>query len=184
MLKVNLLKLFIISSLLITTAKAAKFDAMVGMFQIDATAAGQTASIGGFGSYKLQFNKSVLDNFDTFIGYTVNMANMIGGDMGYGLDIGVNYFPFSFTEPSEFDKGPWSIRRDELWRPYVGMSFNQRNFQSVKNGYAGFGFNFGTEYAFNKQYSLKAELRYISLTGSSESTATEINTLVGISLKI
>jgi hypothetical protein len=42
----------------------------------------------------------------------------------------------------------------------------------------------GTEYAFNKSYSLKAEFRYISLSGSSESEATEMNTLFGISLKI
>lgn len=182
--KVKALSILILISTVSTSAWASKFDAMLGMFAINAKANNETASVSGLGSYKLQFNKSVLDQFDMFIGYTVNMANTIGGDLGYGLDIGANYFPFSFTEPSEYDRGSWSARRDELWRPYVGMSFNQRNFQSVRNGYAGFGFNAGTEYAISKQYSLKGELRYISLAGSNDSTATETNILVGISLKI
>lgn len=165
-------------------AQAAKVDLMMGMFSIDASVGGQSTSVSSLGSYRATFSRSILDRFDASIGYTLNMTNTIGGDLGYGLDIGFSYFPFTFTESKVLDKEGLSIRRDDIWRPYVGASFNQRQFQSVKNSYAGFGASAGTEYSLTKSYSLKAEFRYISLAGSAESEATEMNVFAGISLKI
>ena len=183
-LKRKLLKLALIPLALIPDAQAAKFDFMLGMFSLTATTTSGDTNVSSLGSYRAAFSRPILDQLDAFIGYTLNMSNTVGGDLGYGLDIGCNYFPFTFTESKILEKEGLTIRRDEIWRPYAGISFNQRQFQSVKNSYAGFGVNAGTEYSLNKNYSLKAEIRYISLAGSSESEATEINVLAGVSLKI
>jgi opacity protein-like surface antigen len=165
-------------------ALADKFDFMLGTYQISAKVDGNEVEFGNLGSYKVQYNKSTLNQFDLFVGYTVNMVDIIGGDMGFGPDLGFNYFPLSFNSANEFEKGAWSILSMELWRPYVGLSFNQRSFQSIKNSYAGFGFNLGTEYSLSKLYSAKAEFRYITMAGTSESLANETNFLIGISLSI
>lgn len=154
------------------------------MFSLTASGGTGDTSVSSLGSYRAAYGHSIFDKFDLTLGYTVNMTNTIGGDLAYGLDVGINYFPFTFSSPQEFEKDGVAINIDELWRPFVGLSFNQRQFQSIKNNYAGFGISMGTEYSFSKRYSLKAEFRYISLAGSSESEATEINTLFGISLKI
>ncbi len=172
---------FIFSS---SASYAAKFDFMAGMFSLDATAGAGKTSVSSVGSYRTAFSKSVLDKIDVLVGYTLNMTNTIGGDMAYGIDFGFNYFPFTFSESKEFEKNGISIKRDELYRPYIGLSFNQRQFQSIKNSYAGFGLDIGCEYSMNKHYSFKAEFRYITLGGSSDSNATEMNMLAGISLKI
>lgn len=181
--KAKLPKLLALCTLLIgLEARASKFDLMMGMFSLDATSSSGDTSVSSLGAYRAAFSHSLLDNVDVMIGYTLNMTNTVGGDLAYGMDLGFNYFPLTFTEPKSFEKDGVRIRRDELWRPYVGMSFNQRQFQSVRNNYAGFGVNVGTEYSLNKKFSFKSEFRYISLGGSGDSEATEMNVLAGISL--
>jgi hypothetical protein len=178
------LSVFLIFCFTVSSCLAAKVDVMGGFFSLNAKTNSGSANVSTLGSYRVSASKSFFDSLDAVLGYTINMSNTIGGDFAYGIDLGVNYFPFTFTEPSHFESEGVSVRRDELWRPYVGFSFNQRQFQSVKNGYAGFGVNLGSEYSINKKYSLKSEFRYISLAGSSESEATEMNILFGVSFKI
>lgn len=180
--KIKLLSLFII--LLSFPAQASKFDLLVGMFSLNASGGAGDTSVSSFGSYRTTYGHSVFDKFDLTLGYTLNMTNTIGGDLAYGLDVGINYFPFTFSSAQEFERDGVAVKVDEMWRPFIGVSFNQRQFQSIRNSYAGFGLSLGTEYSFNEKYSLKGEFRYISLSGSSESEATEINALFGISLKI
>lgn len=180
----RLRKLFLILLVVSAQAQAAKIDLMAGGFSIDAKTSSGDSNVSTLGSYRAAFSKSIFDRIDIGLGYTLNMENTFGGDMAYGLDIGFNYFPLTYTEPKLLEQNHLSIWREEVWRPYVGLSFNQRQFQSVKNSFAGFGFDAGTEIAFNKKYSFKVEFRYISLGGSSESEATEMNVLGGISFKI
>lgn len=182
--KIKLLSLLFLLFFVSIPAQASKFDMLFGMFSLAATGSSGDTSLSSLGSYRVAYGHSVFDKFDLTLGYTLNMTNTIGGDLAYGLDVGVNYFPFTFSESQNFDRESVAISSEEIWRPYIGLSFNQRQFQSIRNSYAGFGLGLGTEYAFNKSYSLKAEFRYISLSGSSESEATEMNTLFGISLKI
>lgn len=182
LLKINLLSLVLV--FFSFAAQASKVDLLFGMFSLNATSPTGDTSVGGLGSYRVAYGHSVYDKFDLALGYTVNMTNTISGELAYGLDVGINYFPFTFSSSQEFKKDSTAISMEEIWRPYVGLNFNQRQFQSIRNSYAGFGLCFGTEYMLSKRYSLKGELRYISLSGSSESEATEINTLFGLSLKI
>ncbi len=181
-LKIRLLSFVII--LFSFSAHASKFDLLMGMFSLSASGSTGDTSVSSLGSYRVAYGHSVFDKFDLTLGYTLNMTNTIGGDLAYGLDVGVNYFPLTFSSPQEFESNGVAVKVDELWRPFVGLSFNQRQFQSVRNSYAGFGLGVGTEYSISKRYSLKSEFRYISLSGSSESEATEINMLFGISFKI
>ncbi len=72
---------------------------------------------------------------------------------------------------------------NQLWRPFIGVGFLQRQFQSVQNSYAGFGASVGTERALNTAFGLKFFMRYATMGGSDESKATEITIFSGITFK-
>ena len=112
------------------------------------------------------------------------MADFAGSDLGYGLDAGANYYPFSDSGDESFTDGVVTAARYENWKPFVGLSFNQRSFQSVRNSYAGFGFRAGVERHYNEKINLRAEARLVSLTGSNESEATETSLFAGLVFKL
>lgn len=165
-------------------ADAGKVSLSAGFFSIDATAEGQSSQISNPSAFHVAYLQPRWEQFELKIGYSLIMADFSGSDLGYGLDAGVNYFPFTSAADEKLETPHVAIKRTQLWRPLVGVAFNQRNFQSVRNSYAGFGFNAGVERYYDEKINLKAEMRYTSLGGSNESEATETMVLVGVVFKL
>lgn len=161
-----------------------KIDILAGYFSVDASVDGSKAKISNPSILYLGYGQPILDQFEFRGGYTVLMSDFTGSDLGYGVNVGFNYFPTTSALEENFKSENVEVTRYEDLKPYVGLGFYQRSFQSVRISYAGFGFNGGVEKYYSKKINLKAEARYIKLSGSSSSSATETNLLVGIVYKL
>jgi hypothetical protein len=181
-LKLSLCFLFLLSSAV--WAEGGKVVASYGYFAINAKTADTSSSISNPSAFHLGYLQPKWNNWEFKLGYSVLLADFSGSDMGYGVDAGINYYPISDAGDEKFTSGPVTVYRYQIWRPFVGMSFNQRSFQSIRNSYAGFGFSGGTERYYNEDINFRAEARYVSLAGSGESEATETSVWLGIVFKL
>ena len=181
------LNFFSLLLLLISTsgfASEGKISLTGGYFAISAKANNQTSNVSNPSAFRVAYQYPLLNHFEMVGGYSVLLADFSGSDMGYGLDFGANYYPLTFSSEEKVKDPTISVKRYQDYSPFLGIGFYQRQFQSVKNSYAGLGGTVGLEKYYDKKINLKAEARYIQLAGSGESTATEINLLVGIVYKL
>lgn len=148
-----------------------------------AKANGNDVAISSPSIFRFAYNKSFAKKFNAALGYTILMSDFTGSDLGYGFDFGVNYYLLSPSNDDTVSNQSIKISRFHLYKPYVGIAFYQRQFQSTKSSYAGPGINAGIEKHLNSAMSLKAEMRHINLSGPGESKASEMNFLIGISFK-
>lgn len=151
-----------------------------GKTSTTATDANKSASISGPYLFNLAYLLPVADKVQLNFGYSVLLADISGTDKGYGINVGLNYFITSSAKNENLKNDSIDVQRFEIWKPYAGFGFYQRDFQSIKNSFAGFGLNGGVERYYTKDMSFKAELRYISLSGTNSSIATEINAILGV----
>lgn len=165
-------------------ASDGKISLTGGYFGINAKANGTSSSISNPSAFRLAYQYPFLDHFELAAGYTILLADFSGSDLGYGLDFGANLYPLTFSHDEKAGDPHFDVKRYENYSPFIGLGFYQRQFQSVKNSYAGLGITTGLEKYYSKKINFKAEARYIQLGGSGESTATEINLLLGIVYKL
>lgn len=164
-------------------AEARKFNVTMGYFNVSAKTETADGSLNNLGAYNFTFTQTMNDQLEAVLGYTVLMSNVVGGDLSFGLDLGLRYFPLTRLRPQQTEMKTASVFISEIWRPYVGVGFSERRFQSVEANYAGFGITLGTERQLEiENYSLLIELRYTSFSGSSSASADEIILSTGISV--
>ncbi|MFZ9596551.1 MAG: hypothetical protein ACO3A2_10790 [Bdellovibrionia bacterium] len=163
-------------------AWAFKLDMTAGAFAVDAKTSKANGSLSNFGIYRFQFSYPFTSQIEGGVGYTVIMSNGIGGDLGYGLDLSASYYPLTHGSPSETQLDGSRVDFTETWKPFIGVSFNQRQFQSIQTGYAGFGVSIGVERHYEKSLSFIGSVSYRTLTGSQSATATELSGVLGVSL--
>ncbi|MBS1962733.1 MAG: hypothetical protein JST04_10985 [Bdellovibrionales bacterium] len=179
--------LFTLAGLVLSSANARaganKFDLGFGFYSFTAKTSTGSGSNSGLGLYSLNFRRAITPRFELALGYTVYFSKLVSGDSGSGLDLGMNFYPLTFSGPVEASGEGTKIELEQLWRPYIGATFNQRNFQSVQTTYTGFGVAVGLERVLNETMNLNALFRYLKLNGARGSTGSEMNTSVGISLK-
>jgi len=161
-----------------------RLDLSYGYFSINSKTADKTSSISSPIATNLAYLYPINEKIQLNFGYTVLFTDFAGSDKAYGVNLGFNYFPILSAKNEVFKNELIDIERFSDWKPYLGLGFYQREFQSIKNSYAGLGLNTGVERYFNKLMSFKAELRTIALTGSNESSATELNAFLGVIFKI
>lgn len=159
---------------------ANKFDLMAGAFALEAKTSRQTGSASNLGAYKLNYATGVGKGIDISVGYSVIMSGTIGGDISFGFDLGLEYFPFSSSGRLRLSGPNRLMTIRPLWRPFVGMSFHQRQFQSVETNYAGFGVTVGTERSLDAPFDAKIMGRYLLLAGPNLSEATEMTVMAGL----
>ncbi len=164
-----------------TASWARKIEAGLGGYSFSATNPRNdtSSSLSGFGSYHLAYRQSLTDQFDLDLGYSLVATDGIGGDLSFGVDLGFDYYPFGSGSDVTIEGGGISATLHQQWRPFLGVSFNQRNFQSTSSQYAGVGAKIGTEYHLHDELSLGLTLRYLMLGGPNQSTATQIDILFG-----
>lgn len=168
----------------LAAAASGKLAVDAGFFAISAKAGGETASISSPSAFRLGYLYPLAEKVELAFQYSILLADFSGGDLGYGLDVGANYYFFTSANDQSFKSESFEVRTYDLWKPYAGLNFHQRNFQSVKNSYAGFGVALGTERYFSEEISFRGEARYIGLSGSGESTATELSLFLGMVFRL
>ena len=161
-------------------AMAGKYDFLIGGYAYTANVAGKSTSFSGFGTYEAAFLQPFKEHFEMNLGYGFTMTGVVGGDYSYGLKFGINYFPFNFSSNGKVELPNKTIEIHDFYKPYIGIAFNQRQFQSAKTSYAGLGVSLGCEKYINERYTMKIEVKMNSYTGSAQATAKETNVLAGL----
>lgn len=166
------------------TVHAKQLSFVAGMYSIEATSAAKPVSVSSFGSYRFSYSQNIWKNFSFSAGYNLILEKGTGGDKSYGLSFGSNYYigPEAALIKSHLDNVSISYTSNLL--PYVGFEFHQRQFQSTKTSYAGFGIVAGVEKYWRQDFSLIAEFRMITLGGTNNGEADEKTLMTGISLSI
>lgn len=163
-------------------ASAAKLDLSAGAFQFETVTDSGAGALSNIGTYRMGYSLEVLDSIEVGLGYTLIASEVFTGDLAFGFDIFARYFPLTNASEKIVTSDKSVVRFSQEWRPFVGGSFNQRQFQSVATNFAGFGVSIGTEKQVDSTMSFLVEGRYIALNGPRLSSATEISAFVGISL--
>lgn len=158
-----------------------KFDFSVGYFRLNAETDKGKGSVSNIGAYQMLYRRAVQSQLEVALGYSLVVSKVYTGDMGFGPDLGLIYFPFSLASSYHFESQNTYVSASEIWKPYGGISFHQRQYQSTQSSYAGFSVGAGVEYLWSSSFSMKGELRSLQMTGP-QSKAGEIDALVGISL--
>lgn len=160
--------------------QAAEFHVVTGGFLVSATSNTTRGSLANLGAFHAAYEHRIVPGLEFSAGYTILVSGFISGDLAFGLDLGINYYPFSDSEPYRFTDSSHNFVSADLWRPYIGAYFAQRQFQVVQSGYAGAGVAVGVERALADEYSLKFIVRHLFFAGSSSTSASETTVLAGI----
>jgi hypothetical protein len=160
-----------------------QIDALGGIYSLSAKNEDGSGSVSGLGSGTVIFGLEVSPKIEVNLGYSLFFAQVITGDMGFGPDIGLNYFPVSGSRPLRVSTDQISLDITESLRPFVSVSFHQRQFQSIDTAYAGFSLGGGAEIPFSAGFDLKGLIRYITLSGPAGATATHVDILGGASFR-
>jgi hypothetical protein len=179
----NLLSLFLIAFSFEVLA-VGRLDFSYGYFAINAKTKDNSSNVSAPYAANLAYLYPFKEKTQLNIGYTVLFTDVSGTDKGYGVNLGVNYFPLHSAKNETLKNEYFEVERNTKWKPYVGLGFYQREFQSIKNSYAGLGLSTGVEHYFDKFMSFKGEIRTIALSGSNDSSASELNAFVGVIVKI
>lgn len=140
-----------------------------------------TETISGFGAYRAGLGFGLLNNFVFDVAFNVLSSSGIGGQLGFGFDFGIKYYPLTSSGLRTIKEGPLQAEIAEQWRPYVGCGFRQRQFVLVLTSqYVGPGFSVGTDYQLDDRWFLNGEFNYDMLYGQSKVTATQTNIMFGI----
>jgi len=163
------------------SAFSAKLDLYFGAFDFSAETAEAADTISGLGVYKISYLLPITSHVEVGLGYSLVMSDTFGGDSSFGFDVESAWFPWTLTEPIKIRSDKTSLRMVALWRRFLSLGYNVRQFQSVETQFTGFSVGVGAERALRLGYDLKFLLRHTSLSGPNDATASEIDALAGVS---
>lgn len=164
-------------------AQAYKLDFIAGGFSLTAETSSGSGSKSGLGAYKFTYSIPVTSNLEFGLGYTLIFSDTFTGDASFGLDIETSYFPFSSGAAVDLSTTNTSVRMTEIWSPFIGAGYHQRQFQSVQTQYNGFSVAFGLERALTENVRIKGMCRYLFMNGANEATATIMDVMAGASFQ-
>ena len=188
--KFFILKLFLFFLLLgvsapdFCSAAENKIIVAAGYFSITGqnSVTGKTVRVSGLGAIQLRYLRAITQHLEVGAGYTVSYDKTIGGNSIFGLDVGLNYFPITATHGIVSASPDIQMSVSEFYRPFIGISFVQRNFSGIQTGYSGLAFAIGSEFHLNTNYDLVAMAKYSALAASSEASVKELSAVIGIVL--
>jgi len=165
------------------SAHAHKFAISTGLYSLATTNQETGESLGsiGVGAYQFQYSVRILPRVTAEVGYFLIFSSGLAGLDSNGLETGLSFYPMGEPEAQTFRDDFVSLRVSEIWRPYVGAFFAQR--QVVSAPFAGFGFKAGTEWVFKSPWLLKVEGRYARHSNPEVSPLSEITGNIGIGIE-
>lgn len=183
-----LLKYLVLTiAILPSLAFGQKLGATFGFYDISAqaqssTGATQSLALQRPGSYQLNAQFRLKEPLEISVGYCIFYSKIIGGDMGFGPDISLIYFPLAAGSSQAWNDFEHSLKLLETLRPFVAGSFHQRQFQSVQTSYSGFGLQVGLEWSQNQKWGYIAKASSQSLTGPSSLSFRYLDLSLGFQL--
>jgi len=166
-----------------TSAHAHKLALAGGAYMLSTsdTTTDQALSTLGAGAYQLQYSIRALPKLAAEVGYFIIIGAGFSGLDSNGLEAGVSYFPFSDAESHVYRADYAVLKTTELFRPYVGGFFAQRQVKSAS--FAGFGAKAGAEWVFRFPWLLKAEARFVTYGNTLSNPVSELTGNLGIGLE-
>ncbi|MBU6153326.1 MAG: hypothetical protein KGP28_03390 [Bdellovibrionales bacterium] len=155
-------------------------DLEVGGFSLDASSGDTSGKLAAFGTYRIGYRRSINSHFDIGLGYTILFTKVISGDSGFGLDLNGTYYFLGASHRLESRGEHGYLSYSEDLRPFVSLSFAQRNYQSIQTSYAGFGVGVGVDKNLLERLSLRVSMRAYSLSAGGTAKASEISACGGI----
>lgn len=146
------------------------------------TSAGQR-NLSNLGHFMVSYEIPVLDRVTIKPSYSLYIVGSDLSDLGYGLNLEFDYYPFSFNRRLIYKDQNLFVSSSEKLRPYVGLSFHQRQYQSIQSSYAGLGINVGADYQWQQDTKLNVWFASLSLSGPLDSEISEIQFGVGTTLQ-
>jgi hypothetical protein len=163
-------------------ALASKVLTGFGFYNLTATSAssgGSGGALSGLGTFDLVWQQELASQFELGLGYSLFFSKFPGGDLGFGPDLGLVWYPFNRGSATQFRNSEVSYRSQEVWRPFVGFYFHHIQFQSLQSSYSGFGIAGGTELMWKPGLSVFIKGRIKNLNGPNQSSFSISELLVG-----
>jgi hypothetical protein len=165
---------------------AQKVSVDMGFYSIKAVgpsgSSSGTINLSSPGAYSLSAGFSIRPQIELSPGYTVFYSKIFRGDMGFGPDFYLHYFPLTTASGLRVSQNDVNYFELEHLRPFVSVSFHQRQFQSVQSSYSGFGFDLGSELQVSKATSMRVLMRTMSLAGPSGASMNYMDVMLGYQL--
>ena len=180
--KTKLLKAILLISVMTTSSTCFanfKFDTLFGYYNLKAETNSTSGTLSALGLYSFHARKSVTNNLEIGIGYTLQMSKSFLGEVSYGPDLGFYFYPITNSSSIFAENATTTFKLQEKYRPYLGINFHQRNYQSAKSTYAGFSFVSGCEFDLGFSFLFNSQIRFLNLDGPQNSMAQEMNILGG-----
>lgn len=153
----------------------------VGTWDFDVAVSGSHSKVSGFGNYQIAYGVGFYNNFIASTGLSVLDSEGIGGQLGFGFDISLKYYPITSYGFREIGNASTSIIVTQKVRPYIEVGFHQRQFLLVlASNYVGPGAVAGLDYDLMENWSLAAEYQYYFLNGPSNAEATYSAIILGV----
>lgn len=160
----------------------ARFLFQAGTYDFTATSRTTNGSVSGVGAFTFALEYAFLDHFSANVSYNYLKSDGIGGDTSTGIDVAMKWYPVTYSGYKNYVNGPVEVSISQLFRPYVGFAFRQREFILVlTTNYIGYGFFAGVDYQLHEQWFLNFEYRMdMYFGGSQDAEADMSNILFGL----
>lgn len=159
---------------------AAKMAVSAGYYNLSASTSDTKVNLQNIGLFRFSYLLPIFDRFEFNAGYSLYVLGSSDIDLGFGPDFGFSYFYLSRNDATRFDNGSVSLKSYEIWRPFVGVQFSQRQYQSVQASYAGLNLNTGTDYSLTERMAVRATATYQMLKGPLSSKVKEFSLVGGL----
>lgn len=158
-----------------------RLDLMAGVYTLHAKSDSNEGSISHM-VYKGTARHSIFPSFEIALSYTLFTGDISAKDIGYGPDVGFNYYPWTNAAPIKIKSNIISLDLHEQMRPFISGSFHQRQFQSLNSSYAGFSLGGGSDFHYSEVFDIRFEGRYMLLQGPNSNQAKQLDLMIGISI--
>lgn len=152
----------------------------LGGYSLSTKVQNRSQNYSGVGNYHFEIKHLFYKNVSANLGYTLIYDSVITGDSMYGIDFGASWYPLASTIYDSVSGQNITLGYSNRWAPYIGFQFNQRQFQSNKSNYSGFGLHAGVSFPFLSDMIWKTEMRYNQLLGPNDSSASELDLYLGV----
>jgi hypothetical protein len=175
--------LFVAGAMSLPQAWAHKFSIMSGLYSLSTTNPDTGAGISslGLGANMVQYSVRIMPRLAAEVGYFLIIGDGFSGLDSNGIEAGATYYPLSEAEARTYQDEFVSLRLSDIWRPYIGAFFAQR--QVLSASFAGYGAKGGTEWVFKAPWLVKVEGRFVSYSNALSPAIIELTGNIGIGIE-
>lgn len=161
------------------------FITSTGYYHIKAKTSAGKQTLANFGVYRFAYEADIAQHFAFRPSYSLyTIASSSGLELGYGTDLEFSYLPFTQNSPLSFENNRTSWQSYEVLKPYISLSFHQRQYQSIQSNYAGLGLQIGGYWQLNRSFQIVSYLSSMYLDGPFGSRIQETQVSGGIGMAL